>query len=67
MQNPDYATLALYIDGEWIEDTKDKGEVLNPANGEVLGLHPMATAEQIDCALASSLKGFEIWRKNATC
>ena len=63
MQNPDYATLALYIDGEWIGDTVQKGEVFNPANGEVLGLYPMVTAEQIDCALASSQKGFDVWRK----
>ena len=65
MQNPDYTVPALFVDGEWITETARKGEVLNPATGEVLASFPFADSALIDRALASSEAGFEVWRKTS--
>ena len=65
MQNTDYTTPALFIDGDWITEASRYGEVLNPATDEVLAKFPIADEEQIDRALASSAAGFEQWRKTS--
>ena len=65
MQHPDYAVPALYIDGEWITETPRKGDVWNPATGEVLASFPFAEPDQIDRALDSSAAAFELWRKTS--
>lgn len=63
MQNADYTTPALYIDGEWITQAERYGDVLNPATDEVLAKFPFANSQQIDRALASAQAGFEVWKK----
>ena len=63
MQNPGYAKLAFYVDGEWISETARKYDVLDPATGRVIGVMPVADKEHIEQAIASSGKGFEAWRK----
>ena len=65
MQNTDYTTPALFIDGEWVTQASRYGEVLNPATDEVLAKFPIADEDQIDRALASSAAGFEQWRKTS--
>ena len=65
MENTDYTTPALYIDGEWITQASRYGEVLNPATDEVLAKFPFADEEQIARALASSEAGFKIWRETS--
>lgn len=56
--------LALYIDGKWrTAEGRDTHKVVNPATGETLAELPLATAADLDEALAAAAKGFEIWRK----
>jgi len=61
--HPDYGQPALFVDGEWIVETQRKGEVFNPATGEVLSQFPMAESEHIGRALASSLSAFSVWSR----
>lgn len=58
-----YETLALYIGGEWRQDTAGNTEpVLNPANGETLADLPHATAFDLDAALDAASRAFPSWR-----
>lgn len=58
-----YETLALYINGEFIEAGDRKTQpVINPANLEVLGQLPYATTADLDFALQSAQTAFETWR-----
>lgn len=59
--HPGYGQPALFVDGEWITETTQMGEVFNPATGEVLAPHPIAEPDHIERALASSMAGFKIW------
>ena len=55
--------LKLFIDGEWVgAEGRDTHKVVNPATGEVLGELPLATADDLDRALATAAKGYRIWR-----
>ena len=55
--------LALCIDGEWRRGGgRNEREIIAPATGDVLGLLPLATASDLDAALASSAKAFASWR-----
>jgi len=57
-----YPELQLFIDGEWISKGERSSEnVLNPATGEVLGLLPHATPEDLNRALAAAERGFKVW------
>ena len=61
-----YETLALYIDGKFIQAEGRKTEpVLNPASGEVLGQLPHATREDLDRALAAAQRAFKTWSKTS--
>jgi succinate-semialdehyde dehydrogenase/glutarate-semialdehyde dehydrogenase len=56
--------LALYIDGQWRKgEGRDTHKVVNPATGETLADLPLATAADLDEALAAAQMGFEVWRK----
>ncbi len=56
--------LALYIDGSWRKgEGRDTHKIVNPATGETLAELPMATAADLDEALAAAQLGFEVWRK----
>ena len=58
------ADLALFIDGNWRKgEGRDHHAVINPATGETLAQLPMATAADLDEALAATAKGFAVWRK----
>ena len=60
----DYPALQLFIDGKWRSGEGRASEpVLNPSTGAVLGELPHAGAADLDEALASSARGFELWRK----
>jgi succinate-semialdehyde dehydrogenase/glutarate-semialdehyde dehydrogenase len=58
-----YPQIGLLIDGEWIYDRAPLCEVENPSDESILGWVPKATQEDLQNALASSARGFEIWRK----
>lgn len=50
---------SMLIGGEWIS-SKETFEVINPYNGEVLGVVPKANREEVDQAVQSAKKAFEI-------
>jgi succinate-semialdehyde dehydrogenase/glutarate-semialdehyde dehydrogenase len=58
-----YTDLKLFIDGKWLDGAGRKGEdVINPANGKVLGHLPHASRADLDEALAAAEKGFQVWK-----
>ncbi len=64
MTAPDgYPGVALYIDGEWTAGTGGRGDdVINPANGKVLGQVPFAAPGDVDRAIAAASAAFPGWR-----
>lgn len=59
-----YVNTQLYINGTWCDASDGKTlPVVNPADGKEIGRVAHATIADLDRALASSQKGFEIWRK----
>jgi len=56
--------LGLYIDGAWRRsEGRDSHRVVNPATGATLAELPLATAADLDEALAATERGFASWRK----
>ena len=58
-----YPTIGLLIDGQWIHDRPTLCDVENPADESILGTVPKASAADLQAALESSARGFEVWRK----
>jgi succinate-semialdehyde dehydrogenase/glutarate-semialdehyde dehydrogenase len=55
--------LKLFINGSWrTGEGRDEHAVVNPATGDTLAAVPMATAADLDEALAASERGFVTWR-----
>ena len=67
MTAPDgYRPLSLFIDGDWIgPEGRDTLAVKNPADATDIGRLPIATADDLNRALAAAAKGFEVWRKTS--
>lgn len=60
-----YPELHMLIDGEKLGVAHRRShEVVNPATEEVLGTLPLADAADLDRALQTAAKGFQIWRKS---
>jgi succinate-semialdehyde dehydrogenase / glutarate-semialdehyde dehydrogenase len=61
-----YREWGLFISGAW-RSAADGGvrEVIDPATEEILGWIPVATAADLDAALASAQEGFEQWRRTS--
>lgn len=57
-------TYNLTIGGKSVP-TKDRFEVRNPSTGEVVGLAPKATSEQLDQAVESAQTAFASWSKTS--
>ena len=53
-----------YIDGSFTAPDKSarKGEIFDPATGEVSGFVDFATVDVVDAAVAAGVKGFAEWR-----
>ncbi len=60
---PVYPRIGLLIDGDWIYDRPTLCEVENPSTEAIIGTVPKATEADLQAALASSARGFEVWRK----
>ena len=61
-----YESLALYIDGKFIQAEGRKTEpVLNPATGEVLAQLPHAAREDLDRALEAAQRAFKTWSRTS--
>ena len=58
-----YPTLHLLIDGERVPVGHRRSHaVINPATGEILADLPLADAADLDRALQTAKRGFEVWR-----
>ena len=59
---PQYPALRLLIDGRWIDRT-DEGtlDVLNPADGGVIGRLPVAGSRELQAAEAAAARAFPGW------
>ena len=62
-----YEIFGQFIDGKWTSSS-DNGtyEVINPSNEDILGHASKATSEDIEKALQSAKKGFDVWKKTPT-
>lgn len=57
-----YKSPLMLIGGEWSKGSGKPIEVLNPANEQALCLLPTATPDDVDTALKSAQRGFEVWK-----
>jgi acyl-CoA reductase-like NAD-dependent aldehyde dehydrogenase len=52
-----------YVAGEWVDAASGETfESLNPASGDVIGVFPRSTAEDVDRAVAAAKSAYEEWR-----
>ena len=58
-----YPRIGLLIDGAWIYDRPTLANVENPSTEAILGTVPRASLQDLEDALQSSARGFEVWRK----
>ncbi len=62
-----YQDMKLFIGGDWrAASDKATKPVNDPATEDVLGTIAVATADDIDAALAAARDGFQVWRKTGT-
>jgi succinate-semialdehyde dehydrogenase/glutarate-semialdehyde dehydrogenase len=60
-QNPE-----LFIAGRWLTgEGRETSPILNPATGSVIADLPHATAADLDRALESAQRGFQLWRQRS--
>jgi aldehyde dehydrogenase (NAD+) len=56
-------TFRNYIGGEWVEASSGETfETRNPATGEVLGIFPRSSVEDVDKAVDAAKEAYERWR-----
>lgn len=60
-----YDQLSLYIAGEFINQDRPFQDVLNPADGQVIGHLPHALVADLERALHSAEQAFEGWRRSS--
>ena len=59
-----YSKFGQFIDGKWqASASKETYDVINPATEEIIGKASKASLADVDKALKSAEKGFEIWKK----
>ena len=59
-----YSKFGQFIDGKWQSSSNNETyDVINPATEEVLGKASKASSADVDKALKSAQKGFDVWRK----
>ncbi|KZO58591.1 NAD-dependent succinate-semialdehyde dehydrogenase [Dietzia maris] len=58
-----YPDTRLFIDDQWTDAADGRTiDVLNPADGQVIGTVAHASVTDLDRALAAAERGFEVWR-----
>ena len=60
-----YENLGNFIDGQWSNNTKEKLEVFNPFNEEVIGTIPSSKEKELEEALRSAKNAMENWKKTS--
>ena len=64
MSGTDYRAPRLLVDGEWRRGRSGRVlTVVNPADGQPLDALALASAQDLQDALAASARGFEAWRQ----
>src|SRR5690554_1645319 len=58
-----YEPPSNYIAGKWVVESHGTAPIYNPATGEEIGKLPLASTADVERALDSAAKGFEVWRK----
>ena len=59
-----YSKYGQYIDGKWQHSIKKETyDVINPATEEIIGQASKASSADVDKALKSAEKGFEVRKK----
>ena len=59
-----YSKFGQFIDGKWQPSAnKETYDVINPATEEIIGKASKASPVDVDRALLSAKKGFEVWKK----
>jgi len=59
-----YSRFGQFIDGNWQQsEKKETYDVINPATEEVIGKVSKASVADVDKALKSAAKGFEVWKR----
>ncbi len=59
-----YSKFGQFIDGKWQPSSnKETYNVINPATEEIIGKASKASSVDVDKALKSAEKGFEVWKK----
>tara|TARA_Y100000590_G_scaffold261720_1_gene293768 strand:- start:722 stop:2164 length:1443 start_codon:yes stop_codon:yes gene_type:complete len=61
-----YIKFGQFIDGKWQQsEKKETYDVINPATEEVIGKASKASTSDVNNALKSAEKGFEVWKKTS--
>jgi succinate-semialdehyde dehydrogenase/glutarate-semialdehyde dehydrogenase len=61
-----YQKYGCFISGRWVSSSEGAvKEVHSPVSGELLGLIPDASDNDLQAALVSALRGFQVWRATA--
>ena len=59
-----YSRFGQHIEGKWQKSSNGETyDVINPAPEEVIGQASKASIEDVDKALKSAQKGFDVWKK----
>jgi len=59
-----YSKFGQFIDGKWqLSTNKETYDVINPATEEIIGKASKASPIDVDKALKSAERGFEVWKK----
>ena len=59
-----YSKFGQFIDGKWQQsEKKETYSVINPATEEVIGKASKASSADVDKAIKSAEKGFDVWKK----
>jgi len=63
VSEPTSRVLRNFVDGEYREPASDvRGDIVNPATGQVVASAPVSNAEDVDTAYAAASRAFETWR-----
>ena len=58
-----YSKFGQFIDGKWQQSSnKETYDVINPATEEIIGKASKASSSDVQKALKSAEKGFEVWK-----
>lgn len=55
------SVLSHFINGEWVQPSKDTQDVVNPATGVVLAQVPLGAAAEVDSAVEAAAAALKSW------